>query len=126
MNANDKQHDYAINLDNKFGLLNLIDIPTLVTECEDQWYNQTLCQINDCVVRLGIVEGEFHWHHHDDEDEFFFVLEGKFIIDLEGQTVELGPQQGFGVPRKVRHKTRAPEKTVLLMFEGGGVKPTGD
>ena len=124
--GNNDHDSYNINLDTKFGFLKLIDIPTLVAECEDDWFNQTLCQVNDCVVRLGIVHGEFHWHHHDEEDEFFFVLSGNFVIELEDKTVELGPQQGFTIPRKVRHKTSAAERTVLLMFEGSRVLPTGD
>jgi mannose-6-phosphate isomerase-like protein (cupin superfamily) len=122
----DEKYDYSINLDNKFGALQLVDVNALVAECKEQWFNQTLTQVNDCVVRLGIMQGEFHWHHHDDEDEFFFVLSGKFIIDLEDRTIELNPHEGFTVPRKVRHRTRAPERTVILMFEGAGVKPTGD
>ncbi|MEJ2151097.1 MAG: cupin domain-containing protein [Chloroflexota bacterium] len=120
------QSKYAINLDVKFNPLELVDVQTLVDECADDWYNQSLCQVNDCVVRLGIMQGEFHWHHHDEEDEFFYVIEGRFIIDLEDRTVELGPRQGFTIPRKVRHRTRAPERTVILMFEGAGVRPTGD
>ena len=122
----DENYNYSINLDNKFGSLQLVDVPALVAKCKEQWFNQTLTQVNDCVVRLGIMQGEFHWHHHDNEDEFFFVLSGKFIIDLEDKTVELNPNQGFTVPRMVRHRTRAPERTVILMFEGSGVKPTGD
>ena len=125
-NSQNQDYNYAIHLDKKFGFLELIDVPTLVAACTDQWFNQTLTQVNDCVVRLGIMQGEFHWHHHDNEDEFFFVLSGKFIIDLEDKTVELNPHQGFTVPRKVRHRTRAPERTVILMFEGKGVQPTGD
>ena len=46
--------------------------------CTDQWYNQTLCQVNDSVVRLGVVQGEYHWHKHDDDDEFFYVVSGRF------------------------------------------------
>lgn len=122
----DEKYDYSINLDNKFGALQLVDVPALVAECKEQWFNQTLTQVNDCVVRLGIMQGEFHWHHHDNEDEFFFVLSGKFIIDLEDRTIELNPQEGFTIPHGVRHRTRAPERTVILMFEGAGVKPTGD
>jgi mannose-6-phosphate isomerase-like protein (cupin superfamily) len=82
--------------------------------------------VNDSVVRLGVLQGEYHWHKHDDEDEFFYVVEGRFLIDLEGRTVELGPRQGFVVPRGVRHRTRAPERTVILMVEGAGIVPTGD
>lgn len=90
------------------------------------WYNQTLCRVNDCVVRLGVMQGQFHWHKHDKEDEFFYVVEGRFVIELEGRTVELGPKQGFTVPKGVMHRTGAPARTVILMIEGAEVKPTGD
>lgn len=118
--------NYSIHTDVQFQGLEKIDVGALVEACQETWHNQTLCNVNDCVVRLGILHGEFHWHHHDEEDEFFFVLSGKLLIDLENETVELGPNQGFLVPRKVEHRTRAPEKTVLLMTEGQGVIPTGD
>jgi len=118
---------YSINMDERFKPLELVDIAVLITQCKDPWYNQTLCKVNDCVVRLGIMEGEFHWHKHDNEDEFFYVIDGRFIIDLEDdETIELLPRQGFTVPRGVMHRTRAPEKTVILMIEGAGVIPTGD
>ena len=117
---------YSINLDTKFRPLELIDVQGLVDACTERWYNQTLSQVNDCVVRLGILEGEFHWHKHNEEDELFFVLDGRLLIDLEGRTVTLGPQQGLMVPKGVNHRTRAPEKTVLLMMEASTVQPTGD
>src|SRR3954462_14656736 len=93
----------------------------------DEWVNQTLTTVNDAVVRLGVIEGEFHWHKHDAEDEFFLVVEGELVIELEGaEAVRLGPQTGFTVPRGVSHKTSAPVRTVILMVEAGGVDPTGD
>ena len=107
--------------------LQLIDIPSLVNMCSDRWYNQTLCQVNDSVVRLGILQGEYHWHKHDREDEFFFTLTGQLLIDIEGaDSIELKPHQGFVVPKGVVHKSRAPEKTVVLMIETAGIVPTGD
>jgi mannose-6-phosphate isomerase-like protein (cupin superfamily) len=118
--------NYSINLDRKFGHLEKIDIKALVDAVNDSWFNQTLCQVNDCVVRLGVVHGEFHWHKHDKEDEFFYVVQGRFLIDLEGRTVELLPNQGFTVPKGTVHKTCAPERTVILMMEGAAVRPTGD
>lgn len=121
------QSPYSINLDEAFGPLKFIDVSEFADSVEDEWFNQTLVRVNDCVVRLGVMQGEFHWHHHDEEDEFFFVVEGRFLIDLEeDRTVELKPNQGFTVPRGVVHRTRAPERTVILMFEGAGVVPTGD
>ena len=107
--------------------LELIDVPSLVKECTHQWYNQTLCKVNDSVVRLGILHGEYHWHKHDKDDEFFFTLEGKLIVDIEdAESVELHPHQGYVVPKGVLHKTRAPDKTIVLMIETAGIKPIGD
>jgi mannose-6-phosphate isomerase-like protein (cupin superfamily) len=120
------ENPYSINLDVRFKSQELIDLQSLVDACKDEWYNQTLCQVNDCVVRLGILHGEFHWHKHDREDEFFYVVEGHLWIDLEGRSVELSPRQGFTVARGVLHRTRAPEKTIVLMIEGAGIKPTGN
>ncbi len=121
-----EQYDYNIKKDVAYGFLTLIDVEKIRDEVKDEWFNQTLCEVNDCVVRLGVVQGEFHRHHHDHEDEFFYVVSGKLFIDLEDRTVELDPNQGFTVPRKVRHRTRAPERTAMLMIEGAGVEPTGD
>ncbi len=117
---------YSINLNVRYAPLERIDVQALVDACTDPWYNQTLCRVNDSVVRLGVIQGEFHWHKHDRDDEFFYVVEGRFVIDLEGRTVELAPRQGFTVPKGIMHRTRAPERTVILMIEGAGVKPTGD
>jgi mannose-6-phosphate isomerase-like protein (cupin superfamily) len=121
-------HDYpyATHLDIKFPPLHVVDVPTLVKACTDQWYNQTLCQVNNSVVRLGVVQGEYHWHKHDKDDEFFFVLEGHFLIDLEDRSIDLQRQQGFVVPKGVRHRTRAPDRAVILMVETAAIVPTGD
>jgi mannose-6-phosphate isomerase-like protein (cupin superfamily) len=119
-------YPYATHLDIKFDALKLIDVSSLAKAVTDQWYNQTLCKVNDSVVRLGVMQGEYHWHKHDNDDEFFYVLSGKFIIDLEGRSVELLPNQGFVVPKGTMHCTRAPEKSVILMVETATVVPTGD
>jgi mannose-6-phosphate isomerase-like protein (cupin superfamily) len=106
--------------------MTLMDIPGVVDSVRDPWWNQTLCGVNDCVLRLGIFHGEFHWHAHEHEDEAFFVVEGTLLLDLPESTVKVGPHQGFLVPRGVRHRTRAPERVVALMIEGKGVTPVGD
>lgn len=120
-----KAAGYDINKDVKYEPLALIDVDAIARGVQP-WFNQTLCEVNGCVIRLGVIQGEFHWHHHDAEDEFFYVVEGRLLIDLEGRTAELLPKQGFTVPRGVEHRTRAPERTVILMVEGSGVEPTGD
>lgn len=113
-------------MEHTIGQSRLIDIPVLVEACTEKWHNQTLCPVNDCVVRLGIVEGEFHWHKHDEEDEFFYVVSGRLEIELEGRTVVLEPGQGLTVPKGVMHCPRARVRTVMLMVEKNTVQPTGD
>ena len=118
--------DYDIHLDDKFGQLTAIDLDAEAA-AHEPWFNQTLTSVNDSVVRLGVLEGDFHWHHHNTTDEFFLVLQGQLLIDLEGaDTVTLEPHQGFTVPRGVRHRTRAPVRTSILMVEASDVVPTGD
>jgi len=121
-----QDYPYATFLDIKFPALTVVDVPSVVSAVTHKWYNQTLCKVNDSVIRLGVIQGEYHWHKHDNDDEFFFVLEGRFIIDLENESIDLGPQQGYVVPKGVVHRTRAPERAVILMVETAAIVPTGD
>ena len=123
----EREHDYSINLDVKYGFMKLIDVPAIESQVAGDWVNQTLCRVNDCVVRVGVFQkGEFHWHKHDREDELFFVLHGAFRIEVEGQSIVLERHQGFTVPRGVMHKTSALGPTTILMVEAASVTPTGD
>ena len=106
--------------------LEIVEEKKLADQCEFKWYNQTLCQVNEAVVRLGVFDGEYHWHKHDQDDEFFYVVEGQLLIDLEEKTVALSPRQGFVVPKRVVHRTRATQRTVVLMVENKGIIPTGN
>lgn len=120
---------YNINLDIRHGHQELIDIPEIVDACKEKWWNQTLTQVNDSVVRIGIIEGEFHWHKHENDDEFFYVVEGTLYIDIEeegGPTIELGPKQGVTITKGMMHRPRAPKRVVMLMVETANIVPTGD
>jgi mannose-6-phosphate isomerase-like protein (cupin superfamily) len=119
-------YPYDTHLDIKFSPLERLDVPALVASCTHPWYNQTLCRVNDAVVRLGVVQGEYHWHKHDQDDEFFYVVEGRLHIDLEDRVIDLAPGQGVVIPKGVRHRPRAPERTVMLMVETSAIVPTGD
>ena len=124
---------YATYLNVLFNSLEKISLDPIVDAVRHPWYNQTLARVNDSVVRMGVVQGEYHWHEHSEDDEFFFVLEGTFLVDLEpqadgttpGRVVTLGPREGFVVPKGVRHRTRAPERAVILMIETATIVPTG-
>ena len=120
------KYPYETHLDILYPALARVDVPALVAAVTHPWYNQTLCQVNDSVVRLGVMQGEYHWHKHENDDEFFFVLDGKFVIDLEDRSIELEPRQGFVVPKGLLHRTRAPIRSVILMVENATIVPTGD
>jgi len=115
--AEPQSFPYETRLNIYYQPLQVIEEKALADACMYKWYNQTLCQVNASVVRLGVVEGEYHWHKHDEDDEFFYVVEGQLLIDLEDRTVELSPRQGFVVPKGVIHRTRARQRTVILMVE---------
>ena len=124
--ASETTFPYVTKLDILYKPLDLIDEKAVADACTHKWFNQTLCQVNDSVVRLGVLQGEYHWHQHDDEDEFFLVLEGQLLIDLEGRTIGLGPRQAVTIPRNLPHRPRAPQRTIVVMMEPAGVVPTGD
>ena len=119
-------YPYETRLNILYPPMEVIDEKALADACEHKWFNQTLCKVNDSVVRMGVIEGEYHWHKHDNDDEFFYVVEGQLLIDFEDLTVALDPRQGYVVPKGVVHRTRAPQRTVILMVENAGIIPTGD
>jgi mannose-6-phosphate isomerase-like protein (cupin superfamily) len=122
----EQQFNYVTKLDVRFEHGQKIDIDQLVNECSDKWFNETLTRVNDSVVRIGIVEGEYHWHKHDHDDEFFYVVDGQSLTDLEDRTIELNPRQGVTISKGTLHRPRAPKKTVMLMVETKAIVPTGD
>jgi mannose-6-phosphate isomerase-like protein (cupin superfamily) len=124
--TSEQEFPYKTYLNILHGPLEIIDVQKLVDACTDKWWNQTLCKVNNSVVRLGVVEGEYHWHSHRDLDEFFYVVEGDFLIELEDRVVDLAPRQGFVVPKGVKHRPRAPKRAVILMVEREDIIPTGD
>jgi mannose-6-phosphate isomerase-like protein (cupin superfamily) len=121
------ENDYNIQYQPLFSALQLMDVQKIIDEVTDPWYNQTLIQVGDVVVRLGVMQGEFHWHKHDDQDEFFFLLDGVFRIELENaEPVELLPRQAFQVPAGMLHRPVVPVRSAVLMLEKAGVVATGD
>jgi len=122
----ENNYPYDTRLNIKFNHLELVDVPAIVKANQHKWFNQTLTKVNDSVVRVAIIEGEYHWHKHDNDDEFFFVLEGQLLIDLEDKTIALNPWEGFTITKGVLHRTRALKKTVMLMVETSDIVPTGD
>ena len=121
------KQDYDTRLDVKYGPLELIDEKAFTDAQTHPWFNQTLCEVNGSVVRVGKVRGEYHWHKHDEDDEFFYVVDGELHIEVESKpTITLKPRQGVVIPKGVMHRPYAPTRTVMLMVETKSIVPTGD
>src|SRR5260370_41732961 len=86
-----ESYPYATHLDVLYPPLTIVDVPALVAACTDRWSNQMLCRVNDSVVRLGVVEGEYHWHKHYSEYAVFYCGSGHLLIDLDDTTRQLSP-----------------------------------
>jgi len=125
MSSKTQIHPYKQFMNVLYKPLEVIAEKALADACEHKWYNQTLCKVNESVVRLGVVEGDYHWHKHDDDDEFFYVVEGRLLVDVDERTIELGPREGTVIPKGMMHRTRAPQRTVILMVETSDIVPTG-
>ena len=129
------EYPYQTILEAKYKPLERIE-EKFTADTAQPWYNETLCNVNDSVVRLGVVQGDYHWHKHQKEDEFFYVVEGLLYIDVidpddpaiteeSPRTITLNPRQGVVIPKDVLHRPRAPQRTVMLMVETDTITPTG-
>jgi mannose-6-phosphate isomerase-like protein (cupin superfamily) len=117
---------YTTILEPRFGALERMDLPAIAADVSDPVYSETLCRVNEAVVRLGVLEGELQFHKHDNEDEFFYVVEGELTVELEDRRIGLGPGQAVTVPKGLQHRPIAPQRTIVLLVERAGVRPTGD
>ena len=122
----EKKLNYKMQMDVKYDYLEKINVPEIVKNCTDKWFNQSLCNVNSSVFRLGIFEGEYHLHKHDHDDEVFFVIEGSIILETEKGNFELGQYEGVCVPKGVMRRFIAKNKAVVLMIENIGIDPIGN
>ena len=99
--------------------LQLTDVCEAIERADHPWYDQTLIEVAGILLRLGVcADGEYHWHKHQEQDEFFYVIDGRLRIELEGRDpVELAPGVAFSVPRGTLHRPVALQPTQVLMIE---------
>ena len=121
-----RKMDYKMQMDIKYDYLEKIDVPEIVKNCTDKWFNQSLCLVNSSVFRMGIFEGEYHLHKHDNDDELFFVIDGSIILETEKGNFELQQYEGVCVPKGIMHRPIAKNKAVVLMIENAGIDPIGN
>lgn len=113
-------------MEKQLGQLQKLDVDSLTNNVKEEWKNFEVSDINDHVVRLSVTQKDFHWHSHSNSDEFFFVVDGELFIDLENHTETLGSGQMMTIPKNVKHRTRAKQRTIVLCFESKDNDVTGD
>src|SRR5438552_17878541 len=92
---------------------------------QDQWSPKIVGEVNDCLVKLTKVKGEFVWHHHEREDELFLVLKGRLQIDLRDGPLDLREGELAVIPRGVEHRPVAAEEAHVLLLEPKTTVNTG-
>jgi quercetin dioxygenase-like cupin family protein len=84
-------------------------------------------RVNDQVMRMSYVDGEFHWHKHTDQDELFYILKGKLVIQLKDQPdITISEGQMAMIPKGVAHCPKSIEPSYVLLFEPFVLKTRGD
>lgn len=91
------------------------------------WSPIEVARVNDQVVRMSLVTGEYHWHKHTNEDELFYVYKGKIIIQLRDQEdIPLQEGEMAVIPKGVEHCPKSMEPSYVLVFEPQVLKSRGD
>jgi mannose-6-phosphate isomerase-like protein (cupin superfamily) len=103
-----------VNLKEKFSLF------------AEHWSPKIVGELNDQMVKIAKLKGEFVWHHHKNEDEMFLVIEGQLTIQFRDQDVVLEEGEFLVIPRGVEHKPVAEEEVHVMLFEPQGTLNTGN
>ena len=103
-----------------------IDLARKLALFQETWSPKIVGRVNDCLVKLVKLQGEFVWHHHDDEDELFWVVSGRLRMELRDGDVILEPGELIVVPKGVEHRPVAEEETHVVLIEPKTTLNTGN
>jgi len=92
----------------------------------EYWSPKVIGQVNNQLLKVAKLRGEFVWHSHDGEDELFYVVKGSLRIEFADGSVELSEGDFLTVPRGVRHNPVAANECWVLLIEPATTKHTGD
>lgn len=108
-------------------MISAINLEDKIKELDEPWSPIDIARVNDQVVRMSLLEGEYHWHKHTNEDELFYVHRGSIIIQLKGQPdVALHEGEMAVIPKGVEHCPKTVEPSYVLVFEPYALQSRGD
>jgi mannose-6-phosphate isomerase-like protein (cupin superfamily) len=90
------------------------------------WSPLVIGELDDAYIKVAKTKGVLAWHSHEQEDELFLVLKGRFVIEMETQTVVLNEGEMFIVPKGVRHNPIAEEECLIMLIEKKTTLHTGN
>jgi len=103
-----------------------VNLADMFGRFQDKWSPKIVGEVNDSLVKLTKLQGEFVWHHHDREDELFLVVKGRLRLKLRDKELVLGPGEFAIIPHGVEHLPIADEETHVLLFEPKSTLNTGN
>lgn len=104
----------VVNLEAAFATIDELFSPRLAGE------------VNDVVVKLARIKGEFIWHHHENEDELFLVVKGELTMRFRDREVTIREGEFLVVPRGVEHLPVAEDEVHVLLIEPRSTVNTGN
>ena len=105
----------------------IINLKDKLHSINKPWSPVDLLHANDQVIRMALIEGEYHWHKHVNEDEVFYVIKGQVIIQLKDQPdIFLKEGEMAVVPKGAEHCPISPCPSYILMIEPSVLKSKGD
>lgn len=106
--------------------MNKVNVAEKLSLFNDYWNPRIVGELNGQQVKFAKIKGEFVWHKHEEEDELFFVLEGKFNMEMRDKTIELNKGEFLIVPKGVEHRPVAVEEASIMLFEPASTLNTGN
>ena len=93
---------------------------------QEYWSPKIVGEVNDTVVKLAKLHGEFLWHLHEREDEMFYVLKGSLLMRFRDRDVVVGENEFIVIPKGVEHMPVAEHEVHVMLIEPKNTLNTGN
>ena len=103
-----------------------ISLQEKFSKFSELWSPKIIGEINDSVVKIGKLKGEFLWHAHENEDEMFYVFKGELTVKLREKDIVLNEGECVIIPRGAEHMPVAEDEVWVMMIEPKGTLNTGN